>query len=314
MLTLLWGQPGERPIAAVAEALYAMLAPLLVLDQGESAQAELEVGAEVAGWVRTGTASLDLSDVGAVYLRPYASDLREPEAAALQDLMLAWCDVTPALVLNRPRRMVGNSAKPHQLQQVRACGLLVPETLVTTDPEAAASFWQRHGAVIYKSVSGIRSRVARLGPAHRERLPEVASCPTQFQQFIAGRDHRVHVVGDDVFACELICEADDYRYPREHSLHIREAGLPPEVEEACLRLSRVMQLPLAGIDLRRTAEGAWYCFEVNPSPAFTFYADPTGQPIADAIATLLAAGPDRPVAFDWVASPLPELEHVRLFS
>ena len=44
------------------------------------------------------------------------------------------------------------------------------------------------------------------------------------------------------------------------------------------------------MDLRSTPDGAWYCFEVNPSPGFTYYQEETGQPIADAIARLLAAG------------------------
>ena len=49
-----------------------------------------------------------------------------------------------------------------------------------------------------------------------------------------------------------------------------------------------MNLPLAGIDLRRTPQGEWYCFEVNPSPAFTYYEQITGQPISQAVALLLA--------------------------
>lgn len=49
-----------------------------------------------------------------------------------------------------------------------------------------------------------------------------------------------------------------------------------------------MNLPLAGIDLRRTPQDEWYCFEVNPSPAFSFYEQITGQPIARAVALLLA--------------------------
>ena len=51
-----------------------------------------------------------------------------------------------------------------------------------------------------------------------------------------------------------------------------------------------MGLFVAGIDLRRTPSGEWCCFEVNPSPAFTFYQESTGQPIAAAIASLLISG------------------------
>jgi D-alanine-D-alanine ligase-like ATP-grasp enzyme len=48
-----------------------------------------------------------------------------------------------------------------------------------------------------------------------------------------------------------------------------------------------MDLPLAGIDLRRTPDDRWYCLEVNPSPSFTWFEDVTHQPIAEAVAQLL---------------------------
>lgn len=65
--------------------------------------------------------------------------------------------------------------------------------------------------------------------------------------------------------------------------------MPPEVTLRCFDLAKRLGLPLAGIDLRRTPDGEWYCFEVNPSPGFTYYEWNTGQPIAAAVAGLLAA-------------------------
>jgi hypothetical protein len=38
-----------------------------------------------------------------------------------------------------------------------------------------------------------------------------------------------------------------------------------------------------------TPNGDAYCLEVNPSPAFSYYEDSTGQPIAAALAAYLAA-------------------------
>jgi hypothetical protein len=52
-----------------------------------------------------------------------------------------------------------------------------------------------------------------------------------------------------------------------------------------------MGLLVAGIDLRCTPEGQWFCFEVNPSPAFTYYQAVTHQPVDEAIAQLLVDGP-----------------------
>jgi glutathione synthase/RimK-type ligase-like ATP-grasp enzyme len=59
-------------------------------------------------------------------------------------------------------------------------------------------------------------------------------------------------------------------------------------------MAHALCLPLAGIDLRRTPEGEWYCFEVNPSPGFTWFQDSTGDAIDQAIADLLLAGATSP--------------------
>jgi D-alanine-D-alanine ligase-like ATP-grasp enzyme len=56
----------------------------------------------------------------------------------------------------------------------------------------------------------------------------------------------------------------------------------------CIDLSRRLELPLAGIDLRRTPEGRHVCFEVNPSPAFSFYEQRAGIPVASSVARYLA--------------------------
>jgi glutathione synthase/RimK-type ligase-like ATP-grasp enzyme len=71
------------------------------------------------------------------------------------------------------------------------------------------------------------------------------------------------------------------------------ANLPPHVVRGCLELARRMDLLLAGIDLRETPDGEYYCFEVNPSPGFLYYEQATGQPISAALADLLHADPAR---------------------
>ena len=137
-------------------------------------------------------------------------------------------------------------------------------------------FWERHGTIIYKSISGVRSVVSRMQARDRTRLADLAWCPTQFQAWIPGGDYRVHVVGDSVFAVEVISDADDYRYAgsQGRSVTLRPCALPVDVAEAACGLSAELKLPLAGIDLRRTPDGEWYCFEVNPSPCFTYYETP----------------------------------------
>jgi ribosomal protein S6-L-glutamate ligase RimK-like protein len=300
-MILFWGLPGDTPISAVADVLNRRRVKTLFLNQHESLQwsVDLSVGDSISGYLRRDGQVLDLAEVKAAYLRPYdarqlpglANDARAlAHASSLSEALLAWADITPAKVVNRPWAMAPNNSKPYQSVQIRSLGFAVPDTLITTDPDAARQFWEKHGTVIYKSVSSVRSIVSRLSSEHAERIKNVRWCPTQFQQYIGGTDYRVHVVGDEVFPCEIASHADDYRYACRTgpAARIKTARLPREVAERCRRLAAGVSLPVAGIDLRLTPSGEWYCFEVNPSPGFTYYQDATGQPIAEAIAQFLA--------------------------
>jgi hypothetical protein len=302
---LLWGLRNEDPLAAVEAALAERGEQTVVLDQHRIAETrvELDVAARGAGSLALNGQRHDLRRVKAAYLRPYeatrvAAVRRAGEGSALWQhavgvdvLVATWAELTTARVVNRLEPMVANNSKVYQSEWIARLGFSVPETLVTTDPDAARAFWEQHDTVVYKSLSGTRSRVARLGRHHRDRLADVAACPTQFQRYVPGCDYRVHVVGAETYACSVVSETDDYRYGDD--VEVAAAELPDEVAERCVRTAREMSLEVAGLDLRLTPDGEWFCFEVNPSPGFTFYEHRTGQPIAHAIAALLAAAPDR---------------------
>ena len=304
-MILLWGLPEDGPLAAVRTALEGMDVPHFFLNQRDVAATtvELRVDAVVGGGVTSPAGTIDLAAIAAVYLRPYdarklpsvanAGEESEPWRRAVQvdDILMSWLEMTPALVVNRGSAMASNSSKPYQSMLIRSFGFAAPDTLITTDRAEALAFWERHGEVIYKSVSGVRSIVSRLGDEHRGRLDDLCWCPTQFQQLVPGNDYRVHVVGDEVFASEIVSDADDYRYAgRQNSdTEIRDFDLPADCAERCRALAAGLDLSVAGIDLRRTPDGEWYCFEVNPSPGFTYYQHATGQPIDRAIARLLAS-------------------------
>jgi hypothetical protein len=298
-MILLWGVPGDPPLDAVHQALLYRGARTLVIDQRRSDGTTLtiDVGRRLSGTLRVGERSLELEEISGIYVRPqnraaFASDNREVDGvarvgAAIDDMLLVVAELSPAVVLNRPDAMAANGSKPYQYSQIRSVGFTVPDTLITTSPE------------VYKSVSGVRSIVGELREPADDRLSEVRWCPTQLQERIAGIDVRVHVVGEELFACEVRCEAVDYRYANltGHSIKLSRCQLPDDCAERCVALARATQLPLAGIDLRRTTESEWYCFEINPSPGFTYYQNATGAPIDAAIAKLLATPqPDQAIA------------------
>ena len=189
-------------------------------------------------------------------------------------------------------------SKPFQGQIVRRHGFDIPETLISNDPDAVRAFHASHGPLIYKSISGVRSIVAELDVTDRDRLERIRWCPVQFQQRVAGTDIRVHVVGEDVHATEIASDGVDYRYASQRGgrTDLSAITLPGDVAERCVAMTAAMGLSLSGIDLRRALDGRYYCFEVNPSPAFSYYELDTGQPIAASIAALLMAASPPPSA------------------
>jgi glutathione synthase/RimK-type ligase-like ATP-grasp enzyme len=194
--------------------------------------------------------------------------------------------------------MAVNNSKPYQLAMIAGFGFNIPDTLVTTDETEVKRFIGHHGSVVYKSVSGVRSIVSRLDQGQFALLVDVANCPTQFQEYIPGMDVRVHVAGEKVLATQIASQASDYRYAGRSgaSLSMASIDFPEDIARQCRRMAGDMGLFFAGIDLRVTPDGAWFCLEVNPSPGFTFYEAGTGQPIAAAVAELLVqldrAAPD----------------------
>src|SRR5262249_6924193 len=251
---VLWGQSGDAPFDAVRAELERRGAPHLALVQERcfEASCELRVAEEVHGVLRLPDRAIDLDEVSAAYPRPFeswrvlgrrghaADSEAVRRAASLDHALWGWLETTGALVVNRPSAMTSNASKPYQAELIRAHGFSIPDTLVTTDPEAARAFIARHEAAVYKSVSGVRSIVSRVGQDAMARLDDVGWCPTQFQARIPGVDVRVHVVGERVLACEIRSEADDYRYARIRgiAIEVKQAELPPDVAERCVALAR----------------------------------------------------------------------------
>ncbi|HEX7837905.1 MAG TPA: hypothetical protein VF469_10610 [Kofleriaceae bacterium] len=292
---------GDEPLATVMASLHRRNERYALIDQRDilDTSVELTIGAGLGGTVMVRGETISLDEVGAAYLRQYdarklpdvaeAGEAAWARVASVETALWSWAEHTDAYVFNRPSAMASNASKPYQAAIIQAMGFATPPTLITTDPAAARAFWQRHGTIIYKSVSSVRSIVSRLAPDDADRLRDVVTCPTQFQKYIPGHDVRVHVVGDDVFPCLVATGADDYRYASRQgsTAEMSACTLPDEIMARCRAVSAWLQLPLAGIDLRITPDAEWYCLEVNPSPAFTFYQRKTYQPISETFTQLL---------------------------
>lgn len=305
-MILLCGIPSEPPLARVIDALARIKARFVVFNQRHFGAADMafEIGASgVSGFIELHGKRYRLAGITGVYTR--LMDFRvlpelkgkgessEPyrRCAALHETLTRWCEISPARVVNRLAPMGSNSSKPYQAQLIQAYGFEAPETLITNDPGPVLEFRECHKRIIYKSTSGVRSIVQMFGDDDVPRLAELKWCPTQFQQYVEGVDVRVHVVGDKLFATRIESSATDYRYA---SVQVGEAAdltateLSDDVADKCIRLAAGLGLAFAGIDLKFAPDGRVFCFEVNPSPGYSYFEANTGQPIARAVARYLA--------------------------
>ncbi len=313
-MILLCGIGSETPLELLRDELGELEVPYVLFHQRDFAEADawFEVdGKGVRGELRLGNARYRLEDFRAAYNRMMddralpelkgepADSVRRNRCRALHETLTRWLEIAPGRIVNRALPQGSNFSKPFQAQLIRQAGFLVPETLITNDPEAVKDFHRQHGTVIYKSISSIRSIVQTLTEADYERLERIRWCPTQFQAFVPGTNLRVHTIGSKVFPVAISSEATDYRYAARQTgdpAELREVDLSEELAERCCRLSSSLGLDFAGIDLKVTPDDQVYCFEVNPSPAFSYYELSTGQPIARALARYLAYREDEPEA------------------
>jgi hypothetical protein len=305
-MIVLAGIPSEPALDRVAGELQDLDVPFVWFDQrraAESACAFRLDGDGLHGTLDVGDRSIRLEDVAGVYWR-LMDDRMLPElqglppdaperdrCRALHDAFTSWTSVTPARVVNRAAAMASNGSKPYQAQLIRAVGFDVPETLVTNDPDRVREFVARHGRVVFKSISGIRSIVEEVDGAALARLGDIRWCPVQFQAYVEGVDVRVHVVGRRAFATRVASDAADYRYAAARSgvaARLEATRLSETVEARCVELAARLGLRFTGIDLRITPDDRVVCFEANPCPAYAYYEGHTNQPIARAVAHHLA--------------------------
>ncbi len=305
-LVLLCGVPSESPLALARERLEQLGIPHLVLSQREFERSPFwyEIrGDRISGEIVINGVGHPLAQVTAVYTRLMDEQLlpemanepvdssRRRKARQWHEAVSNWCEIAPIRVVNRAAAMASNASKPYQAQIILRHGFQVPDTLITSDPALVGEFARQHSRVVFKSMSGVRSIVRELTADDFARLGHIRLCPVQFQAYVPGRNVRVHTIGTEVFATSVTTDAVDYRYAA------RQSGVPAELEamdlsdelaERCVALAADLGLAFAGIDLKITDEGGVFCFEVNPSPAYSYYELHTGQPLAAALARYLA--------------------------
>lgn len=182
--------------------------------------ANLEMG--WTGQLRTAHRALALEMVGAVYYRrpsrfEFAEGMSSTERKfAGSEARLGFGGVLaslPCVWLNHPHRISEAEYKPLQLVTAARCGLPVPRTLITNDPQSAQEFAADcPNGVVYKPLSagpgGEQGRPVALYtsivPPEDYGHASIARTAHLFQEWVPKRcDVRVTTVGDVLFAVEI---------------------------------------------------------------------------------------------------------------
>lgn len=208
------------------------------------------------------------------------------------------------LWVNNPVAAAHAEYKPVQLAAAAEVGLHVPETLITSDPQAAHDWAKKLGRpIVYKPLSGVwhadegALRLIYTTPIDDpdELLdPRMALTAQLFQERIpVAYAVRAMVVGKRVFAARIdtdsLAAQQDWRSDYE-SLRHSVIDLPHATNTALVELHRRLGLVYGATDLVcDTSDRLWF-LETNQAGEFGWISHSTGLPIPAAIADLLESG------------------------
>ena len=299
-MILLYGIEEDSPISLVKDELAHAGADYCFLNHRNIFNSSIEFtfskkkSAEII--IHSPGLTIDFSQVTAAYARPYnfmdyvemkgksSDDPLAIAAMGFENQLMSCLDASDGFIVNKSEPSASNNSKPYQLSVIKEAGLNIPETYITNEPAGAIQFLNMNPDCVYKSISGVRSIVSRVSENQHPQLEDVKWCPTLFQKVVPGINYRVHVINDDVFTVRIESDNLDYRYGKTSMLIEK---LPADIAQKCCNLTSALGLHFSGIDLMRTPDDEWYCFEVNSSPAYSYFELNSGLKISTALARSL---------------------------
>lgn len=262
----------------------------------------------------SGEPLLDLAAVRAIYYRRpnqfmLADEMSGPERAfAYGEARRGFGGVLQALSdclwVNDPVAAARCEYKPVQLAAAIACGLDIPQTLITSDPARAHHWATELGRpIIYKPMSGVwhsdggQPRVLYTSPVTDPAdLLEPALGQTAHllqEQVPKAFEVRAMVIGEQVLAVTIHAGSArgqvDWRSDYDsHRYEVIE--LPGEISRALVALHQRLGLLFGAVDLICEPSGHYRFLETNQCGEWGWLAAEAGLPAAAALADLLEKG------------------------
>ena len=224
---------------------------------------------------------------------------------AVEHRALAWFVTIQGWAMAHPRvRLLNRGSgldsanKPYVLAVASACGLPVPESVISTDMERLEAV-SRARPMVAKPVAGGDYCIplqAALDAGGRSGL--IAPAPAIAQEQLIAPEIRIYVVGETVFAFRVDSEALDYRTdPRVALSPVGTEELPETTVSRLLGLMQRLGLDFGAADFKTRRDTGELCLlEVNNQPMFAAFDAVVGGALSDAIVSHLCAAPRREAA------------------
>ena len=173
--------------------------------------------------------------------------------------------------------------KAVQLQLARACGLRIPETLMSNSPEAVRSFFESRNSAICKPFSAHiwqqqgSEDLAVTGTfaLSSEDLPadEVLTyAPAIYQQRVAKQfDVRTVLMGQNMYSYSVRTATNtlDWRHDAiRGNIDVQPIATPSDVEKGILDFATRTGVCFGSLDFAVDGNGAWWFLEINEQGQF----------------------------------------------
>jgi glutathione synthase/RimK-type ligase-like ATP-grasp enzyme len=206
--------------------------------------------------------------------------------------------------VNHPETLSDTSHRLKQLQLAQSIGLRTPNTMITSNPNELAEFFNEyHQNIVAKTLHSSKvlqpnriiftRKITRDDFKYAKRL---VYAPCMFQEYIDKKtEYRVTIIGNTIHAVEIDSQRSkrtlhDWRgYRRDDEISYAKTSLPKNIETKLLRLMETMNLKFGAIDLIKTHNDDLVFLEVNPVGRWLWIQQITGINIAKDIALFLGA-------------------------
>ncbi len=178
-----------------------------------------------------------------------------------------------------------------QLTVAREQGLVVPSTLVSSDPDAVRAFVGDHGGtVIAKTLTGLLGTSLEAGRVSLDSLAqddEIALAATIYQEEVPGTDHlRVMVFGDEVHTARIRSRELDWRLANDQQ--VEPVATDADLAVQLRAVTHALGLRMGVFDLKVRPDGHPIFLEVNPQGQFLFVEGMSDMPLTQAFCRFLA--------------------------